>query len=98
MRRQFKKGNICVYIADSLCYTVETNSIVKQLFSSEIYVCVYIYIYRRDWGTELKWTDMHTHTVQWFPCHFNGAISSTLQNKKGNKIPLIPLGKKSKQT
>ena len=40
---------------------------------------------------------MHTHTVQWFPCHFNGAISSTLQKKKGNKIPLIPL-EKNKQT
>ena len=28
-------GDICIYIADSLCYTAETNTIVKQLYSNK---------------------------------------------------------------
>ena len=28
-------GNICIHIADSLCYTTETNKIVKQLYSNK---------------------------------------------------------------
>ena len=28
-------GDICICIADSLCYTAETNTIVKQLYSNK---------------------------------------------------------------
>ena len=28
-------GDICICIADSLCYKAETNNIVKQLFSNK---------------------------------------------------------------
>ena len=28
-------GDICIHIADSLCYTAETNNIVKQLYSNK---------------------------------------------------------------
>ena len=28
-------GDICIRIADSLCYTAETNNIVKQLYSNK---------------------------------------------------------------
>ena len=30
-----KRGDINIRIADSLCYTVETNSIVKQIYSDK---------------------------------------------------------------
>ena len=31
--KEIPKGwDICIDIADSLCYTVETNSVVKQLY------------------------------------------------------------------
>ena len=30
-----KRGDICIHIADSLCCTVETNDIVKQLYSNK---------------------------------------------------------------
>ena len=28
-------GDICMHMADSLCYTTETNSVVRQLYSNE---------------------------------------------------------------
>ena len=28
-------GDICIHIADSLCYTAETNNIIKQLHSNK---------------------------------------------------------------
>ena len=31
-----KRGDICIHIADSLGYTVETNNIGKQLYSTKI--------------------------------------------------------------
>ena len=33
-----KRGDICIHIADSLCCTVETNDIVKQLYSNKIFL------------------------------------------------------------
>ena len=30
-----KRGDICIHKADSLCYTVETNNIGKQLYSNK---------------------------------------------------------------
>ena len=33
-----KKGGICKHRADSLCFTAETNNIVKQLYSNKIYI------------------------------------------------------------
>ena len=30
-----KRGDINIHIADSLCYTVETNNIVKQIYSNK---------------------------------------------------------------
>ena len=30
-----KRGDICILIADSLCYKAETNTIVKQLYSNK---------------------------------------------------------------
>ena len=29
---KWEGGDICIYIADLLCYTAETNNIVKQLY------------------------------------------------------------------
>ena len=28
-------GDICIHMADSLCYTAETNNTVKQLYSNK---------------------------------------------------------------
>ena len=30
-----KRGDICIHIADSLCCTIETNNILKQLYPDE---------------------------------------------------------------
>ena len=35
-------GDICICIADSLCYTAETNTIVKQLYSNKDVKYIYI--------------------------------------------------------
>ena len=101
--KKIQNRDICVHIADSPCCTVETNNIVKQLYSSEIYVCIYI-----DTTEWLNWsehthrhthtyTHTHTHIVQWFSCTLTEQLHPLCKNKKENKIPLIPLGKKKKQ-
>ena len=46
-------GDICIHIADSLCYTAETNNIVKQLYSSKDVKKMYILLFKH-----LKWTEM----------------------------------------
>ena len=95
--KKIQNRDICVHIADSPCCTVETNNIVKQLYSSEIYVCIYI-----DTTEWLNWTHTqththtHTHIVQWFSCTLTEQLHPLCKNKKENKIPLIPLGKKKK--
>ena len=33
-----KRGDVCVHTAGSLCYTAETNSIVKQLYTNNFFL------------------------------------------------------------
>ena len=33
----WKRGDICMHIADSLCCRIETNNILKQLYSDKNY-------------------------------------------------------------
>ena len=41
-------GGICIRIADSLCYTAETNSTVKQLYPNKDVKNIYIYVSNED--------------------------------------------------
>ena len=44
-RKSNKRGDICTCIADSFCCTVETNNIVKQLYSKKnFFKIMYVYM------------------------------------------------------
>ena len=33
--KEIKKGDICICLADPVCYTIENSSIVKQIYSKK---------------------------------------------------------------